>query len=118
MKLYKYWKSILNYMKRKLRKLIEDNTSKLEQKGLLLINHYGPKIRDKLYWENGTKMSGGVRTYVPPGGNHPKPKPRSNMSDDNWEYDSSEFLLMKEFLSKYLKYDTRNARSVRKWYGL
>ena len=105
-------------MKRELRKQIENKVSELEGKALLLINYYGPRIRSKQHWEDGKKQLGGTHTYVPPGGKHPMPKFRSNMSDDDWEPDSPEFLLMKEFLSKYTRYDTRNARSIRGWYGL
>ena len=104
-------------MKRKLKKQIEENASNLEEKALSLINYYGPQIRDKRYWEHGIKQRGGINTYIPPGGNHPKPKPRENFNGPG-QPDSPEYLIMKEFLNKYPQYDTRNTKSVRNWYGL
>lgn len=103
-------------MKSKLEREIEKNASDPEKRALLLIKIYGQEIRRKIYWEDGKKQAG-ERIYIPPGGNHPRPKPRENF-DGNWRPDSSEYFIIKEFLDKYLMYNTKDAKSVREWFGL
>ena len=98
-----------------LKKQIEKEASALEKKAILMIDKYGPKIRDRVYWnKRNIKMDAG---YIPSGGEHPRPKPYFEKGK-TWDFDSSEFLLMKEFLKSFPNYQTRNAKSVRSWYGL
>ncbi len=97
--------------------MADSKFSQLEVNTIALIEFYGKKIREKRYWERGNKQSGGINIYIPPGGNHPKPKPRENFKG-SWQPDSPEYLIIKEFLDNHQEYNTKNARLVRGWYGI
>ena len=127
--------NFFNLFKKSRTKEIEGCASGLEKKAIELINFYGPKADYILTnggfaisesWDgdgNYCKTIYNLGALLPYGGRYARPKLVSDGCGKGGmicigKEDSEKYTIMKNFLNKYPDYSTRNAKSVRKYYGL